>query len=294
MKMKPLINIKKYFAAFLLCLIAVVTVLPAKTAYAFDDEDALWDEYSMPSSRQKERLYDQANLLSYDEQQDILKKLDAISEKHQCNFAILTVDSHTGPIQDFADDYFDYNGFQADYNGTGILFMLSMEDREYAFSTCGNGIGAFTDYGQEKIIGEIGQYLGNDDYYTAFNKYISLCDTYFSYYEDGNAVDVGVSVRSSSDIFKAGIVCLIIGMVIALIVVGIMAAQLKSVHANSSATGYQDHNGIILDVHRDTFIRANTTRTRRVENESSGRSGGGSSVHISSSGSSHGGSHGHF
>ena len=118
----------KKFTAVILALAMIFSFTLTFKTYA---AEILWDSYEVPSTRQKPRLVDNADLLTSSEEETLLALLDETSAKWQCNIAVLTVESHDGSIQDFADDYFDYNGFQADYDGSGILFMLSMADRAY-------------------------------------------------------------------------------------------------------------------------------------------------------------------
>ena len=291
--MRKMNKTKKLIAACLLVIFGCLFFLPGTLSYAYDDE--LWDSYEMPDSRQKDRLYDGADLLDDSEESSLLQRLNSVSEKHQSNVVILTVDDHNGSVQDFADDYFDYNGFQADYDGSGILFMLSMYNREWAISTSGSAIDAFTDYGQEYMTGEMLPYLSSGDYYSAFNTYIDIADNLLTMYEEGTPYDVDNS-KDPGELKVVAIASIVIGLILGLIIVGIMAAQLHSVHMNASAAGYQAHSGINMQLHRDTFLRASTSK-RPIPRDDGSRSsggGGGSSTHTSSSGSSHGGSSGHF
>lgn len=275
----------------LIAILITAMLLPA-TALAADQ---LWDDYTIPATRQKERLVDNADLLSSYEESSLLSTLDSLSEQHSCNIVILTVDEHTGPIQDFADDYFDYNGFGCDYDGAGILFMLSMSDREWAISTSGDGIAAFTDYGQEKMMDALYEPLGDGDYYAAFNKYAEICDRYLAMYESGTAFDVGMSMpKTASETAGEMFMSFILSLIVAFIVIMIMKSKLKSVKMNVGASGYQTKSGLKLSINRDSFVNKTLTKTPIPKSSDSGRSGGGSSVHHSSSGSSHGGSHGHF
>lgn len=290
--MKKIQQLKKQIAVAFLFILLGIMLVPVPKAKASDL--ILWDSYTKPSSRQKDRLFDNAELLSSAAQEDILAKLDELSQKHNSNIAILTVNEHSGPIQDYVDDYFDYNGFQADYDGAGVLFMLSMADREYAISTNGTGIQAFTDYGQEYLIEQMRPFLSEGDYYGAFNKYIEVADYFYTQYENGHPYDVDFKDTSPQALIKVGIICLGIGLIVALIPIFIMISSLKNVHASTTASGYQSHNGLHLTMHKDTYLRSSTSKVRIPDERSSSGGSGGSSVHISSSGSSHGGSHGHF
>ena len=266
---------------------------------SYADSTSLWDSYTGPTQRLKPRLLDNADLLSPDEEKALEANLDDLSKKWKSNVCILTVDSHTGTIEAFADDYFDYNGFGADYNESGILFMLSMADREWAISTSGEAIQVFTDYGQSQMTDKMLPYLSDGRYYDAFNKFLEISDYYYDTYSKGNPYDVGYKPpKTRDDYLRMILFSLIGGLVVALIPVGVMAAQLKSVKKQMAANDYRSHDGLVVSTHLDNFVRSSVSRHRRdTDSGGGGRSGGfggGSSIHTSSSGHSHGGSHGHF
>ncbi len=290
--MKTLKRYKNRIALALLAVLVSVLILPEAQVYA--SSDSLWDDYTMPSTRQKDRLLDNADLLTAEEKAKILQQLDSMSAKHNSNIVILTTDSHSGPIQDFADDYFDYNGFQADYNGSGVLFMLSMEEREWAISTSGTAVQAFTDYGQECMMDEMLPYLSQGNYYEAFSKYIDTSDYYFTQLENGTPFDIRHEEAVPPNPVSVALVCILIGLGVALIPLLFMKKDLTTVHKSLNAEGYQIHSGLHMNLHRDTFLRTSISKVPRPQNDTRSGGGGGSSVHISSSGSSHGGSHGHF
>ncbi len=286
------INTQKHFARalllFMICLFAFS--LRAQAA------EILWDEYTVPSSRQKPRLLDNADLLTDSEEALLLDQLDTASNKWNCDIAVLTVDDHSGPIQDYADDYFDYNGFGADFNENGILFMLSMYDREWAISTGGRAQYAFTDYGQNYLMEQIGGDLSDGDYYEALSTYVKVCERLLEMDSEGTALDYGVKEpKTSSDIFGLILGSLFGGSVVALIPVLKMKSDLKTVKMAANASNYQESGGLKLSRREDRFVRKTLTKTPIPKNtDSRGGHSGGSTLHTSSSGRSHGGSHGHF
>ena len=296
--MTKYINMQKKFAGIMLVIILFALVLPVTSLAAVQ----LWDNYEVPDTRQKPRLVDQADLLSDGEEKNLLSTLDSLSEKWKCNIVVLTVDSHTGPIQDFADDYYDYNGFGADFNESGILFMLSMEDREWAISTAGDAIRVFTDYGQDYMFNQMRDDLSDGDYYGAFNTYAGVCDALLDQAASGSPYDVNQPqprVRTASDYLAYLGYSVIIGLVVALFPILKMKSDLKTVHMNTSASGYQSPQGMRMRVNSDRLVNKTLSKTPlpKDDDSSSSRGGGwsgGSSIHTSSSGHSHGGSHGHF
>ena len=259
--------------------------------------EILWDSYEIPATRQKPRLVDNADLLTDSEESALLTRLDETSVKWSSNIAILTVNSHSGPIEAYADDYFDYNGFCSEFGESGILFMLSMENREWTISTSGSAEYAFTDYGQDYLFNEMRGDLSDGDYADAFNTYVDVCDRLLDAYSKGTPVDVGVKPpKTTSDIlaYLAGSIAL--GLALALIPILKMKSDLKTVKMASSATNYTGR--LRLTTSQDRFVRKTLSKTEiprdNDSNGSRGGFGGGSTIHTSSSGHSHGGSHGHF
>lgn len=259
------------------------------------------------------RLTDSADLLTSSEEAVLLSKLDEISEKHQADIVIVTVDSLDGKTPtEYADDFFDYNGFGFGENKDGVLFLLSMEERDWWISTSGFGITALTDAGIEYISNEFLPELSRGNYFDAFAIFAEQCDDYFTQAESGepydsNLLPPGVDGEYSNDgtvqklPFDYGskiMISLIIGFVIALIITLVMAGQLKSVRFQPSANSYIKQNSMKVTDSRDIFLYTHTDR-RAIpkpppDSGSHGGSGGGSSIHVSSSGSTHGGGGGKF
>jgi uncharacterized protein len=289
--MTNIIRRTKKIAAFMLLINTFTLAFPLAASAA----DVLWDSYEIPSTRQKPRVYDCADLLTDDEESSVTLTLDTLSEQYKCSIAILTTDSHNGSIQEYADDYFDYNGFCSEYNDNGILFMLSMEDREWAISTSGDAQYAVTDYGQEYMTERMLPYLREGAYYDAFCSYAGTCDYFLDLYSKGTPYDVGYEPpKTAADYRRYAIISIVIGIIVGAIPIFVMKSGLNNVKMASGAAGYS-RGGVQLTVKEDLFINKTLTKTARPkENESRSGSSGGSTLHTSSSGHSHGGSHGHF
>ena len=288
--MTSIIKHYKKISVLLLMAYVISLLIPLKVIAG----DVLWDRYEIPSTRQKDRVYDAADLLTDSEEENLLSTLDELSNKWQCNIIVLTTDSHNGSIQACADDYFDYNGFCSEFNESGVLFMLSMEDREWAFSTSGAAQYAFTDYGQEYLLEQMLPYLREGDYYDAFNKYAEVSDYYLDLYSQGTAFDKGYKPpKTAADHVRSAVISLIIGLVVAIFPIMGMKSELKTVNMKPNAAGYAP-GGAQVRVKEDVFINKTLTRTPKPKDTERSSSSGGSTLHTSSSGHSHGGSSGHF
>ena len=272
-----------------ICMILCLCLSLGMTAFA--TEDTSGENRTIPEERQLPRLVDEADILTDEEEADLLEKLDEISERQECDVALVTVDSLNGAnVEDYADDFYDYNGYGMGSGDDGILFLISMGEREWAITTYGFGITAFTDAGLDYMEERFLPDLSDGTYEKAFSIYAELCDKFLTQAADGEPYDVDNLPKmplSRSWIWKS----LLIGAAIAFIITGCMRSRLKTVRKQMSATGYVKDGSMNLTDSRELYLYRRVTR-HKIE-KSSGSSGG-SSTHTSSSGRSHGGSSGRF
>lgn len=230
------------------------------------------------------RLSDEAGLLTSVEAAALEQKLDAISTRQGVDIVVVTVDSTDGKTpQDFADDWFDYNDFGQD----GILLLVSMEDRDWHISTTGYGITAVTDAGLTYISDQFVPQLSDGEYALAFDTFAQLCDSFLTQAKTGDPYD---SHNLPKEPFAFGmnlLICLGIGLVVALLITGKMKGELTSVRQQVKADAYVTPGSLQLTNSRDLFLYSQLSKTERPRS-------GGSSTHTSSSGRSHGGGGGKF
>ncbi len=244
----------------------------------------------------RERVVDMAELLSDSDKTALLSKLDEISERQKLDIVVLTVNTLDGKTpRDYADDFYDYNGYGFGENKDGILLLVSMEDRDWWISTTGYGITALTDAGIEYISKKFLSDLSDGDYAQAFTTYAELCDQFITQAKTGEPYDIGNMPKEPFNVAWNILVAFVIGLVVAFVVTNIMKKQLKTVQLKSEANNYVKANSMILTENRDLFLYNQVSRRARPK-ETDNRSGssGGSSTHTSSSGSSHGGGGGKF
>lgn len=279
---------KKLFAALGAVFIMVSS---AVTAFASIPEEYA-STRTIPSERQKPRLVDDADILSDSEEEKLLEKLDRISEEHSIDVVVCTCYSLGDRTpQEYADDYYDYNGFGFGSDRDGFVMMLSMEERDRWFSGCGKGIEIFTNYGQEYMWDQVTPKLSDGDYYEAFDKYADLSEQFIQEWEKGTPYDTNHRIKGKLS-FGWVIAALVGGVIIGAIRAEMVKAQLTSVKMQHGADDYIHPDSFKVTTSRDTFMYKNVSR-EYIERSSSS-SGGGTSTHISSSGSSHSGSGGKF
>ena len=226
------------------------------------------------------RLSDMAGLLTQRQSDDLKSRINNIYDTYQFDVVIVTENSLNGQTpQAYADDYYDYNGFGYGENHGGVLFLVSMEDRDWHVSTTGKGISVITDARIDEIRNRVVPYLRNGDYYGAFTEFINLTEVFLQ-----NPVTAGESGKASS-ILTVWVAALII----ALVAVLFMKAQLNTARPKPLANDYVVKGSFYLSHKRDFFINTHTTRTPRPKDTESG-----STTHQGSSGTSHGGGGGKF
>jgi len=242
-------------------------------------------------------LMDEAMLLTPSQAADLRAKLEELSNRHQADIVIVTVNSLGGisPMV-FADDYFDYNGYGRGPNHDGILLLISMAERDWWISTTGSAIFAFSDAGIDYIGDRITSGgLSDGDYAGAFTLFADLADSFFTKAATGHPFDIGHMPKTLGDLLLFLMMGLAGGLIIALIVTGSMQRKLTSVRFQKQALDYILPGSLIINQSRDEFLGTSVSKTLIPrETSSSGGGGGGSSTHTSSSGSSHGGGGGKF
>ena len=278
---------KRLISLLLLAAIFAMLVIPVQATGL-----TLLDDAAHP-----DRVVDQAGLLYDDEADALREKLDRISTDLDCDVVVVTVDSLTGKTAtEYADDYFDYNGYGMEDGTAGILLLVAMDERKWAMSTKGFGIEAFTDFGLSYMEDRFRPYLSDGDYAGAFNVFADLSESLLNMARNGEPYDVVSTtepVQKQRGPLSAGltIFCLVLGCLLACIPMAIFKHQIKNVAEKHEASDYLRQSSLHLTRSNDIYLYRNVSRTRR---QTESRSGGGSSTHFSSSGSSHGGSSGSF
>lgn len=236
-------------------------------------------------------LYDEADLLTEAEESSLLAKLESISDHADMDVVIALVDSigELSPME-YADDFFDYNGYGQGENRDGLVLLVSMEYHDWWISTRGYAIEAFTDAGLEYIGEKVTSYLSDGDYAAAFNEFAVQCEAFITQANTGDPYDTHNLPKEPFNTGLALIIALVGGFIIAKIYTGKLKGELNTVRKQASAFGYVNKDSLNVSNSLDFFLYRNVKKTARETSSS----GSGSSTHRSSSGASHGGRGGKF
>lgn len=258
--------------------------------------------FAVPAMANTSRVTDNANLFTAVEEQGLQQRIDGIVQQYGIDVAIVTVNSIGFRSPElYAADFFDKAGYGVGYGKDGILFLISMGDRDYATVTHGKAVYVFTDYGLDQLHAHMQPLLSSGDYAGAMDRYLTDAEKYLKdYRETGRVYDYGNPVQLESPwerLKGVAPIILLAGLGIGLIVAFSLKSQLKSVRRKQNAASYVVNGSFQLTRCQDIYLYTTTTR-RKIETNNGGGGGfggrGGSSTFRSSSGGSFGGRSGKF
>ena len=225
------------------------------------------------SAAQMPRLVDSADLLSADQESDLLAWLDQVSEELQVDVAVVTMESCGGhDPDDVVAAYYDDYGFGYGTNRDGVVLMLAMEERDWRILSNGFAADAITLNDIDRIGDSIVGDLSGGDYYEAFMTYATMCKGEI---EDERQFDFDLSLGIS----------VFIGLVVALIAVEVMRGGHRSVRSQTGAREYAVPGGLKVTRSNDLFLYRTVNRVHRPKETSSSsgssfRGGGGGGRNI--------------
>ena len=215
-----------------------------------------------------QKVIDNANILEYDEIAALEEQIATTSDILGIDIVILTVGSLDGrSAGNYADSYYDSQGYGSDSEGSGILFLLAMEEREWYISTCGKALSIFPNRTVDEMGDAVLPWLSAGDYYIAFSIWLNELPGYAVYRTDPGG--------STGRIASVNIwISLLIGLVAALITVLIMRGSMNTARKQSGAGEYIRQDSYHLTVRQDIFLFSNITKTPKPKNNTSSSSGG--------------------
>lgn len=214
------------------------------------------------------RLYDGADILTVSEEAYVLHSLDRVSDEYGVDIVVaIASDLGDYSADTYVEYFYDNNlGSSAD----GALLLLSMAEREYRILSNGMVGDAIDGDAIDSIGDAIVSDLSDGAYADAFVAFAEEC----AYYIDGHLNGFPFPALRNLGI------CLVVGLVIALIVTGVMCAQLKSVRKQQGAGDYTRAGSMRLTHSSDLFLYRNVTRVKIQSSSSSSGGRGGGSRHV--------------
>lgn len=214
-------------------------------------------------------LFDEADLLTQAEEQELADAAAGISYNYGCGVYIVTVwdyNTYGSNVLTAAENFFLNNRLGLGEDASGVLLMLSMADRDYALIAHGSiGNGAFTDYGKNVLSETFLDDFGGNDWYSGFADYVSYSGTFLDSFRQGTPVDVNQD--GGSGLGLALIMILLVPAAIAGIACGIMASSMKTARKKTHADDYRQ--GLQLTGRHDRFLTRTVVR-QKIESSSSG------------------------
>src|SRR5690625_4012021 len=235
----------------------------------------------------KQRIFDDANLLTTEEIAKLEKLAEKYSVKRERDFLIFTKDNEEKDIGKYMDDYYDEHapGFDKAHGNTAMLGIDVHEMKRDVVLHCFGKAEKYLDSNrltliQEQIIPD----LSDGNYFDAFVSFILLSDKYMNYRP---------GVNPENPFYKTW-VQFAIAIVLGIIVVGMMAYHVNPKMTTNAST-YQDMNRTKVLNKRDRYIRTTVTKRRKPKQSSSGGGGsGGGGIGRTSGGFSRSSSRGKF
>lgn len=209
---------------------------------------------------EQERVTDEANLLSEAEASALEKSLDEISERLQFDVAVATRESIDGnDAESAAYDIYDANGYGYGSDKDGALLLISIEEREWAFTAAGYGITALNEDARAFISDEVSSALADEDYAAAFTAFADACDSIVT---DAKA---GRTYKEPFPFARRLGMCFVISLIIAVIAIIAMKGELQSVKKQDAAGAYVKKNSLKVTNSSERFLYKNVDKTEKAQ-----------------------------
>ncbi|MBQ9946151.1 MAG: TPM domain-containing protein [Clostridia bacterium] len=222
-------------------------------------------------------VVDNADILTDEEEAYFLERCQTFTDEYKCEIAIVTITDLEGKTaQEYADDFYDYNGYGYGENKDGLLCLyLDGEEgqRNATLTTNGTAQMNIGDDEIEDILLAIAGSAKFGEFKDAFDWYIDLSEE---------------AVKPVPPLFWL-LICLAVGMVIGLIITNSMASKNYSVHKKETAADYVREGTLMITGRNDVFRNTRVNVTPKPKSNSGKSSDSNGSTHTSSSGRSHGG-----
>ena len=251
------------------------------------------------SATNERNVKDYLNYITDSEKLELQNSVESVVKNHNLEVVIVITDNTEGKSSmDFADDFYDNNGYGVGSDYSGILLLINMDKRETWISTTGKAIDIFTDSRISDMNNNVTGELSKKEYYKACKTFIADVENYtnMGIPKGQQRVDSSTDIIYTETTYFQKVFKLIkfFPIYIGALIISIIATILASLSSKGKSTiNSQTYEGgsFVLSQAKDDFIREATTM---VKIQTPSNNGAKSSTHSGSSGRSHGGGGGKF
>lgn len=254
---------------------------------------------AMHVSAETDYVYDEADLLTEEEEAKLQEYSERFLEEWDMNFLVVTTNDALGKSSmAYADDFYDEFFPESDQED-GVLYLIDMDNREIYLSTCGMASRYLTDDRIDYILDAAYNYVADGDYYGTFVAFFDETDYYLDQGIPSDQYHYDTETGKRDDYHDSAKHITLTEVLVAFIAALAAAGGTAGFIVAKYQLKFEDfHYGAYTDSHLQLSVKSdqlvNRFVTQRRIPQNNGSSGGGSggsrsSVHHSSSGRSHGG-----
>lgn len=260
---------KKYkFLSILLLTIIFASLFTPLTVYA---EEASY----------KTAVFDNANLLTPDEETKLYNYINKQSKKYGVDIVILTTNNTNGKsTMVYTDDFYDGIEGSTRYGDDGLLFAIDMYNREIYINTVGKCIDEISGSELDRALDAGYSAIKQNLYYKTLTK---MMDKIFNSMPSKNVFSNIVNCLIPKVTFEGLVFPIILTVIFIVLAIKSHKKGMKPISAQSYGENKKGYN---LKDKKEEYIRSYQTVDHGYYRKSSS---GGSGSHRSSSGRSHGG-----
>ena len=258
---------KRLFTVIVMLLLSLSFCVPALA-----ESDQGYNKTAQADSVSVGYIIDSADILTSEEWVQLETKSQKISELYDCGVYIITTDDYTeysyaGSIYEAAKEIYNEYGLGWGNEKSGVLLMLSLDERDYALIACGYGNTAFTDYGKDMLADTFLDDFADNMWYSGFADYLDTSADMLKMAEAGTPLDVG---SRSTDHTASVLFSIILGCLLSLIVCLALRRRMKSVHKKAEAEAYISPGSVNFTAREDIYTHTTEVRTKIQKDSGSG------------------------
>ena len=261
--------------------------------------------FAAESVPEKMRVYDQADLFSYNEEMELASKISELQETMDMGLAVVTTEDNSGSARDYADDFYEQYEIGTGKNHDGALFLIDMENGELWISTEGKMIRYLTDDRINEILDASIEYAYEGEFYESAYVFLNGVEKFYekgiqadqyNYDTETGKVDKYKSIQWYEFLIAFVIASAAGGIAVVTVLRDYGMKNEGSRMASNFRLSYRKDSAftlgnVLADVLLNTYVTRTVIRTQNNQGSGGGvpRGGGRSSTHRSGSGRVHGG-----